>query len=136
MIDKKIEANTLDPILAAEASWKEISLILPPLGNGVSTMEKAILYQGSVIVAMRILYADLHFRQRWELYLISGKEPVAERLALVDAPVLLLRKIGVTCQLSGHGSLLAEEVNVKITVPASMADPRYPAPQFRVYIKK
>ena len=136
MIDKKIEANTLDPILAAEASWKEISLILPPLGNGVSTMEKAILYQGSVIVAMRILYADLRFRQRWELCLISGKEPVAERLVLVDALIPLLREIEVTCQLSGQGSLLEEEVNVKITAPASMADPRYPAPQFRVYIKK
>lgn len=127
MSNQVLEAPSVDSAWGEQVSLEEIWRVLPSPGQGVRTITIQIGYRGPVILVTRYITADdFCMKGVWELYLVSGKIPVAKRLLAADGHVSLFREVKVHCELSPQTSLLGQEASITIdtgTLPISGPEP-------------
>lgn len=129
MSNQVLEVFPIEPSWGEGVSMEEVRIFLPPLDKGVRTINSKIEYRGRVILVTRYITADdFCMKGVWELYLVSGKIPMAKRLLAADGHISLFREVKVLCELSPQTSILGQEANISIdtgTLPVSGPEPIY-----------
>ena len=108
------EIIALDPVWAEQVVDQTVCGLIPPTGGDTRVIESKVVFRGPVVLVTRVLGAYLRTSHRWELWLISGREPKATSLLAADGHVSIFRHFEIRCELSPQGSLLEREATIVV----------------------
>lgn len=114
MTEQVMEIIALDAAWAEQVTDQAAYGFIPPSGSDARAIESKVAFRGPLLIVTRVLGAYLRTSHRWELWIISGKEPEATKLLAANGHVSIFRHFEIRCELNPQGSLLEREATITI----------------------